>query len=369
MASGLTGLANAARRLRADVLSMGATVQYETTAESGMQMGVQDLPPEPFTAKQQRQSRMDGGQDEDGSCREYVAIAPPVEQPHIVKERNRAAAVNRPELSGTAAYKNLPLTGAFQATFPRYRQRSSFGNIGDQFQLTGADNEIIDASVRTNACVHQVDEAGEVIAHLLPNETESTPEDKLNDAHAWKLHFAHDVFNNHCSNHEHSCTDTCVKYVKQKLKAKQSLRSHKVPSCRFWFFRIKKIQCQNKLKGVRRRGKPLVAKPFIEESDDRSQQSRCQVKRVQPFRSASSDVSQACDRCNVDYQFLVCAPPPVLGYDTPESVASITNAFQPASSSSAALPAAQVALSTPSQKKRRLTKKNSPMKTPKNTKK
>ena len=117
------------------------------------------------------------------------------------------------------------------------------------------------------------------MAHRLADGTQSTSKDKLEDAHAWKAEFAHDVFNNHCSNHEHDCTETCVKYVKKKLEAKQSLRSNKVPSCRCWFFRVKKLQFKRRNKAVRRRGKPLVAEPFIEESDERNQQARCQVKR------------------------------------------------------------------------------------------
>ena len=36
---------------------------------------------------------------------------------------------------------------------------------------------------------------------------------------------------------------------------------------------------------------------------------RVQVRREQPFRSTSNDVCQATDRCNVDFQFLSCAPP------------------------------------------------------------
>jgi hypothetical protein len=32
-------------------------------------------------------------------------------------------------------------------------------------------------------------------------------------------------FHNHCTNHEHVCTETCIKYVKKKLEAKQKLRS------------------------------------------------------------------------------------------------------------------------------------------------
>ena len=84
------------------------------------------------------------------------------------------------------------------------------------------------------------------------------------------------------------------------MKAQQSLRANKVPSCRFWFFRIKRMLVEGWEKAVRRRGKPLVTTPGIEESDDRNQQCRCQAKREQPFRSASNDVCQVCDRSNVD---------------------------------------------------------------------
>ncbi len=108
------GLADAARKLRGALLSTAVTVQYEAANESARQLGVDDNPPEPFTARQQRQSRMDGGEEEDGSTREYVQIAPPVVQPHLVKERDRAAAESRAPLQGSAAYKNLSLTGAFQ---------------------------------------------------------------------------------------------------------------------------------------------------------------------------------------------------------------------------------------------------------------
>ena len=135
-----------------------------------------------------------------------------------------------------------------------------------------------------------------------------TPEDLAGDAASWAKHFAHDVRNNHCSNHDHDCKETCVKYVNKKLKAKESLAGNKVPSCRFWFFRIKVLEVLGCKKRLRRRGKPLVAEPYIEEDDERNDQYRCKVKREQPFRSTSNDVSQSSDRCNVDYQFLPCAP-------------------------------------------------------------
>ena len=89
------------------------------------------------------------------------------------------------------------------------------------------------------------------------------------------------------------------------LPKKQASHTNKVPSCRFWFFHIVIVAGKKR----RRRGKPLVDKPYIENSNDRNQQFRVQVRREQPFRSTSNDVCQATDRCNVDFQFLSCAPP------------------------------------------------------------
>ena len=295
----VAGLETAAQKLRQTMLSLAETVQYESARESATQMEVHDLPPEPFTMEQQRQTRMDGGEDEDGSLREYVPIGPAVVQPHIEREHDRATAENRLPLIGSAAYRDLPLTGAFQSTFPWYRQRFAFASLGGATQPTAGY-----LPYRSDAKLFSIDEDGKVLAVLKPDGTDANQEDLESDAAAWASHFGHDSFNNHCTNHEHNCTETCVKYVKQKLEAKLSLRSNKVPSCRFWYFRVKKL----KLKRVRRRGKPLVSSPHVEETDDRNQQFRCQLKRGHPLRSTSNDVCQVSDRCNVDYQFLGCAP-------------------------------------------------------------
>ena len=89
-------------QMRDSLLATAATVQYESANEPGRQLGVTDLPPEPFTAKQQRQSRMDGGKGDDGTVREHVPQAPPIVQPYLEKERNKAAAENRLPRSGEA---------------------------------------------------------------------------------------------------------------------------------------------------------------------------------------------------------------------------------------------------------------------------
>ena len=121
--------------LRKGLLSAATTVQYDSARETGRQMDV-DVRKEPFTQRQQRQSRMDGGLEDDGTRREFVELVPPLEKPHLERERHRAMAACRQPLSGAAAYRDLPLTGAFQSTFPAYRQRASFSLLGDASQLT-----------------------------------------------------------------------------------------------------------------------------------------------------------------------------------------------------------------------------------------
>ena len=272
-----SGLISAVQSLRGALLDTAVTVQYDAAREPARQLGV-DLRPEPFTSRQQRQSRMEGGEEEDGTLREYVELAPLVDRPHLEREQHLAAAESRLPRVGSAAYREVPLTGAFQSTFPAYRQMSHFGDLGDASQL--ANSEPCLPSRRLEDIFNKDDE-GQIVDVLLPHGTVSSEADKAADAKQWGTHFAQDVFNNHCSNHEHDCTETCVKYVKKKLEAKQSLRSTKVPSCRFWFFRVVTIKGKRK----RRRGKPIVLEPYIADTDERNQEFRCQVRREQPFRS------------------------------------------------------------------------------------
>ena len=97
---------------------------------------------------------------------------------------------------------------------------------------------------------------------------------------------------------------------------------------------------------VRRRGKPLVGEPFVDSTDDRNQRCRCQVRRDQPFRSSTNDVCQVSNRCNVDFQFLMCAP---------VESAVVADENQPSGASQPA----QVEALAPAQvtKRRRLTRK------------
>ena len=226
-----SGFASAVRQLRHALCAQASTVQYDAAREPGRQMGV-ELRPEPFTAKQQLQSRLDGGQEEDGTLREHVQVAPPVEQPHIERERSLAAAESRNPRLGSAAYHEVPLTGAIQASFPAYRQRSHFGELCDVAQLDATTPRFMSRRLED---IFALDDEGKIVDVLLPDGSSSTDADRADDARQWAQHYGQDVFNCHCLNHEHDCKATCVKYIKKELEAKQSLRSNKVPTCRFLF--------------------------------------------------------------------------------------------------------------------------------------
>ena len=101
-------LLGAVKLLRRRLLGAAATVQCESAREPGLQLGV-SVAPEPFTALQQRQSRMDGGFEDDGSRRDLAPVAPPFVQPHIAAEQRQAAAEGREARAGTLAFKEAPL--------------------------------------------------------------------------------------------------------------------------------------------------------------------------------------------------------------------------------------------------------------------
>ena len=102
---------------------------------------------------------------------------------------------------------------------------------------------------------------------------------------------------------------------------------------------------KGRAKALRRRGQTPMPEPFIEEDDHRKQQCRVQVKREQPFRGASNDVCQVCDRSNVDFQFLMCAPAPIEGGGALPHAAASEDAEEP--------------VERP--KRRRITKKSPPL--------
>ena len=73
-----SGLNAAVRALRGALLGTAETVQYDAAREPARLLGI-ELRAEPFTARQQRQSRMDGGLEDDGTRRGVVEQAPALE--------------------------------------------------------------------------------------------------------------------------------------------------------------------------------------------------------------------------------------------------------------------------------------------------
>ena len=88
-----------------------ASRQYESSILPGKQFGL-DLPPSPFSARQQQQSRYDGQYEADNTTtRELVPIVDEEPGAHIAREARRAAADSRPSAN---AYSHVPLTGNVQ---------------------------------------------------------------------------------------------------------------------------------------------------------------------------------------------------------------------------------------------------------------
>ena len=222
-------LVEAVKRLRTRLLSTAATVQYESAREPGLQLGVSVMP-EPFTAVQQKQSRMDGGLEDDGSRRDLVPVTPAFVQPHIAAEQRRSVAEGREARAGTLAFKEVSLTGAIQSVFPAYRQRASFCDV-----VSAPEPDACAVACRSLHEVFEVDGEGKVLQAKNPNGEPATEEEIRGDAVVWARAFAEDVYGLSAVNHEHACVETCIKYQKKKQEAQESLRRTRSRTCRFGF--------------------------------------------------------------------------------------------------------------------------------------
>ena len=130
------------------------------------------------------------------------------------RERCQAAAAARQPLSGTAACRGLPFTGAFQSTFPAYHSPTNFGNIGDAFQLSD-DGSFLRAAADSAPCpprrlseLLDVDYDCKITSVLKADGTAASDDELKADAKQLVTHFACDVFNNHCAKYAHNCTET-----------------------------------------------------------------------------------------------------------------------------------------------------------------
>ena len=97
---------------------------------------------------------------------------------------------------------------------------------------------------------------------------------------------------------------TCVKYVKQNAKqiAEKGLGAATNIVCRFFFYVVLVFKIVEgaieRVVRVRRRGKKLVAEPYVANSNVHNELGRVQVERHTPFRGSSTDVGQCAVRCN-----------------------------------------------------------------------
>ena len=110
---------------RNKLLECAATIMYDSAVMPAKQHGEKVLP-EPFSKKQQVYSRLDGGEEIDGSRRMLIEVTPPEPQGHVVHERTIAENEQR---SCRNMYKEVPLTGCQQSMLPTYRLPQSFGRI------------------------------------------------------------------------------------------------------------------------------------------------------------------------------------------------------------------------------------------------
>ena len=108
--------------LRRALISCASSLQYDASALPARQMG-QMVRPEKFTRKQRIQSRLDGGEEIDGSRRAHLPVTEEEDLGHIAREKLRASAQREVPRN---SYKEVELTGCHLSLLPHYRQRHCF---------------------------------------------------------------------------------------------------------------------------------------------------------------------------------------------------------------------------------------------------
>ena len=173
---------------------------------------------------------------------------------------------------------------------------------------------------------------------VLNSEFQPAAQEQLEkDSATWKLSFARHTRAQQTQNNMHACQKTCTKYADATENAKKAANRPQASVCRFYFFMILVftyvVGAVEKTKTILRRGKRLVAAPFIARTNERNEYGRPVLERHQPFVSPSSDLLQAALECNSDVQFMDRAVPET---DESAAVAEVENgAAQPATASAA----------------------------------
>jgi hypothetical protein len=102
------------------LVKAATSVQYDCAVESGRQLGC-ELPKEPFTSLQQRQTKFDGGREEDDTIRPLVQLADKELPGHILREQATASSEAR---AVRGSWQHVPLTGCEQSQLPLCRLSS-----------------------------------------------------------------------------------------------------------------------------------------------------------------------------------------------------------------------------------------------------
>ena len=117
------------------LIASASSRQYESATLPAKQLG-QTVPDSPFSEKQQRESRYDGGLEEDGiTPRRLLDVRAAEPLAHISRDRRR---LNVEHQQHRNEYKEVPLTGCQLCIAPHYMLPQSFGQncvLGDEGEI------------------------------------------------------------------------------------------------------------------------------------------------------------------------------------------------------------------------------------------
>ena len=288
-----TELHNLFQDLKNALIRCAETLQYEASTLPAKQMG-QTVLPEKFTAKQQKQSRLDGGVELDGSQRQLLPVTAPELPGHHELEKRRANAEGRAPVS---MYTQASLQGCHQSLMPTYRLPQNLGarKVLDEVGMHCADEN---SAADTFPPHWVVDEDAEHVQ--MPSTCSGSVAQPascahvIQDAHQFALSYVRDFRALHQFNHDHDCTTTCIKYVAKQCRdaAEEALRKGKVVACRFFFFHILIFHYavtaaqgigEAITKRIRRRGKKLVSCLYIAITNERNEFCKPVLQRDYPF--------------------------------------------------------------------------------------
>ena len=102
---------------------------------------------------------------------------------------------------------------------PTYQLPQSFGRIEmlDEYGLCDISSSVQHTSHTEPPWIEE--EGGQISRFRLPGGREASPEDVRQDACAWARAYVRDARSGMVQNHDHDCTDTCVKYANKNSKA------------------------------------------------------------------------------------------------------------------------------------------------------